>query len=293
MPDIHRSMMIFKLKTDFSKEDLQKSYKKLVKKYHPDSNPKNQEWSHKKMTEINLAYEACCSHLEVNNEINQEIPNNQSEKDSNRHTKQQNQDTHHKKKKNNKQNYAISPDVYKKILNISNIYINASEIFFEYGLENRKLRYEGVRRFRYRESLRNFEDAVSKTIELDQYCRQDYDQYAVNLFLRFTGNLFEYVQLREQDIPEHPLLNKHWDLMEEYMLYSIKDYLVPHLIHNFKKMSANTSFTQCWNQLGYLQTRFPTLEEDKTFKICHNLADSLKEIRREENDMQFNFFNIS
>ncbi|WP_171832089.1 J domain-containing protein [Oceanispirochaeta sp. M1] len=286
-------MMIFKLKTDFSKEDLQKSYKKLVKKYHPDSNPKNQEWSHNKMTEINLAYEACCSYLESNNEINQENPNYQPAKEQNKDTNEQNLKAHKKKQQNSKINQEITPDLYKRILNISNIYTEASEIFFEYGLEKRKLRYEGVRRFRYRESLRIFDDAVNKTTELDQYCKTEYDQYAVNLFLRFTGNLFHYIQLDERHIPDHPLLNRHWDLMEEYMLYSIKDYLVPHLVHNFRKMSANTSFTQCWNQLIYLQTRFPALDEDKTFKICHNLADSLREIRREEYEMQYNFFNYS
>lgn len=293
MHDIHRSMMIFKLKTDFSKIDLQKSYKKLVKKYHPDSNPKNQEWSHKKMTEINLAYEACCSHLESNNEINQEIHSNQSNKDQNKYTKQQNQTNQYKKEQNSKRNQSISPEVYKKILNISNIYIEAAEIFFEYGLEKRKLRNEGVRRFRYRESLRFFEDAVSKTIELDKYCRHDYDQYIVNLYLRFTGNLFQYIQLKEQDIPDHKLLNRHWDLMEDYMLYSIKDYLVPHLVPSFNKLNANTSFTQCWNQLLYLKTRFPTLEENRAFMICHNLTDSLKRIRVEEFEMHFSFFNIS
>ncbi|MDC7234608.1 MAG: hypothetical protein PQJ58_15360 [Spirochaetales bacterium] len=130
-------------------------------------------------------------------------------------------------------------------------------------------------------------------MELDQFCSHDYDQHRVNLYLRFTGNFLQYAKLNENEIPDHPLLNRHWDLMEEYMIYSIKDYITPHLLQNFKKISANTSFTQCWNQLVYLQTRFPALEEEEPFLICRNLADSYKAIRKEEYDSRVSFFQHS
>ncbi len=282
--------MIFRLKENYSKEDLQKSYKKLVKKYHPDSNPKNQDWSHKKMTEINLAYEICCKHLESKTKINQEFPENRPKKeDINKKSGDYDKfSTINERQKS--RNLNISSELYSKMTNVSTIFIRGAEKYFEYGLEKRKMRYEGVRRFRYRESLRDFNQSMEKSFELEEFCRQEYDRFALNLFIRFTGNFIQYIQLRESDIPDHPLINSHWDSMEDYLLLSIKSYLVPHLMHNYRKTSWNTSFTHCWNQLMYLKQRFPVLAEDTTFLIFQNLADSFLKLRNEEYDRQMHFF---
>ncbi|MDA3955156.1 J domain-containing protein [Oceanispirochaeta sp.] len=283
-------MMIFKLENDFSKSDLQKSYKILVKKYHPDSNPKNQDWSHKKMTEINLAYETC--NIFLGNKIKDTHDFNKEEV-----KKQEKEPIFHKKnnKSNTKTNNItpngeISQELYLKIKEFSYKIILASEKFFEYGLENRKLRYEGVRRFRYRECLRLFDKTFSDVLKLEKFCRHDYDHYSLNLFIRFTGNFNQYILLKDNDIPRHPLLNKHWLIMEDYLIQCIKDYLVPYQVVQYKKLHWKTAFTQSWNQLIYIGQRFPALEKDEVFLIFYNLTDSYRNIRKEEQDHQTYFF---
>lgn len=44
-------------------EEVQKKYKKLALKYHPDKNPDDRQTAHEKMTELNVAYEALVEHF--------------------------------------------------------------------------------------------------------------------------------------------------------------------------------------------------------------------------------------
>ena len=283
-------MMIFKLNNDFSKKDLQKSYKTLVKKYHPDSNPKNQDWSHKKMTEINLAYETCCNLLNNKTNITNDFKEDEvkyQEKSHEFNKKNSETSTINNLKSKHKD---ISLILYKKIKESSNNIMYAAEKFFEYGLENRKLRYEGVRRFRYRESLRLYGESFSEILQLETYCQNESDIYFLNLFIRFTGNFYQYIKLKENEIPHHPLLNRHWQIMEDYLINALKDYLVPHQMANSKKLHWKTGFTHCWNQIVYIRQRFPTLEKNDVFLIFHNLADSYTIIRKAEQDRGIFYF---
>ncbi|WP_168203401.1 J domain-containing protein [Oceanispirochaeta crateris] len=278
------------MKDEFSKEDLQKSYKLLVKKYHPDSNPKNQDWSHKKMTEINLAYETCCNFLNAKKDNKIDFKEESVKNQEKENVFKQKNPNHFEKQNFNRNNQGFNPILYKNIKRTSLKVVHASEIFFEYGLENRKIRYEGVRRFRYRESLRSYEDSFSDILELEQFCQNDLDQFLLNLYIRFTGNLTQYIHLKDAMIPRHPLLNRHWQSMEDHLIYSLKDYLVPYQISSFKKIHWKTGFTYCWNQLKYLRQRFPRLENDDVFLIFHNLADSYSKIRKAEEDCGISFF---
>ena len=281
-------MMIFRLKENFSKNDLQKSYKKLVKKYHPDSNPENQDWSHKKMTEINLAYELCCKHLEGNLQSNQPQHKYNSKKEEKSHEHKNDHHFHHKKKHQKHKNKELSDPFAKKIASCSTKFTDAVELFFEYGLENRNLRYEGVRRFRYRECMRMFEIILPDIFSLEESSSHEYDHHIARLFIRFTGNFFQYVQM--ENIPRHPLINSHWDSMEEYLILALKLYLAPHLMTDYSKRNWGTCYTHCWNQQNYLINRFPDFSGDESFLICRNLADSCRNIRLEENESGIRFF---
>lgn len=48
---------IFKLSTGCSLDEINKSFKVLAKKYHPDANPGNEKWATEKMTVVNQAYQ--------------------------------------------------------------------------------------------------------------------------------------------------------------------------------------------------------------------------------------------
>ncbi len=284
MPDLKQALTIFKLQENYSQTDLQKSYKQLVKKYHPDSNPANQEWAHKRMTEINLAYEQCLHNLK--------------EKDTAARPS-----SHPSKTKEQAGVYpafhpsyrpgppATRPAFWKELKKTARVFHSAGEIFFEYGLENRRIRREGIRRFRYRECLRILKKLMPEILELERSCPHGYDRILAGHFTEFTGSFYNYVLLQEKDIPSHPLLNKHWKTMETHLLWAVKDYLTPHLIQNYRQIHWETAITLAINQEIYMARRFPGLQKSsQSFHVCSRLTESYKKIRKEELETGIHFF---
>ena len=47
---------ILEVPKNASEDDIKKAYRKLVKKYHPDRNPREEKWANEKLKEINEAY---------------------------------------------------------------------------------------------------------------------------------------------------------------------------------------------------------------------------------------------
>ncbi len=279
--------MIFKLQEGFSQRDLQKSYKKLVKKYHPDFNPENQEWAHKRMTEINLAYELCLKKLE---EKTSSPP--LSSKAPEAKEKINTPPASSCPRPFKVEPRPASPVFWKSLIKTARRFSSASEIFFEYGLENRKIRREGVRRFRYRECLHLLEELLPDIFALEKSCVHQYDDLLARLYIRFTGNFYSYALIKEKQIPSHPRLDKHWNAMELYLMLSMKDYLSPHLIQNFRKIHWGTAITMTVNEQLYLRRRFPELQGSHSFQTCFNLADSYIKIREEEMRGRVQYFSL-
>mgnify|MGYP001208083696 FL=1 len=55
--NIYESYRIMELSVNASEEEIVKAFKKLAKQFHPDANPGNADWAHKKMSDLNLAYQ--------------------------------------------------------------------------------------------------------------------------------------------------------------------------------------------------------------------------------------------
>ena len=292
MQDIRRSLMIFHLKENFSKNDLQSSYKKLVKKYHPDYNQENQDWSHKKMTEINLAYEQCKELL--NNPIKNKVtPTGNTEPETPYPFYQDINRFHSEKKKNEKQSSRVetlTPGYKAAMTETTKLFHKTTDRYYEYGLENRFLRYEGSRKFRYRQCLKEQITVTSSVKELSMDCKSDYDKYIYEVYRDFILYFFQYITLEAQDIPRHPQINPHWNKMEEYLNASLMDYLASFLTDRFGRINWKVNFTHSVNHINYLRRRFPDLNKNSAFKIIVHLAECFAEMREEEEKNKIRFF---
>ncbi|OQY33362.1 MAG: hypothetical protein B6241_08035 [Spirochaetaceae bacterium 4572_59] len=301
MQNIRRSLMIFHLKEDYSNGDLQRAFKKLIKKYHPDFNQDKQDWSHKKMTEINLAYEQCKKYLIIKNKRKEtDAPEGQSQ--SMVHTQYEfyrsaQRDPFHtqqaeaeQRRQQDHSRETLSDDLYKNIREITMRFNRATGRYYEYGLENRYLRHEGTRRIRYRQSIRELQEVVKSLDKLRSLCHKEYDHYIQELYRDFIMDFYEYMTLDETDIPRHPKINSHWHKMEEYLNASLMDYLASYMTNRFNKINWKVTFTHSVTFINYLKRRFPKLREDSSFKKIVRLAESYAEIRREEEKNGIRFF---
>ena len=58
-----KALEMLGLSASSSISELNSSFRKLAKKYHPDYNRNNESWATGKMTELNLAYEIALEYL--------------------------------------------------------------------------------------------------------------------------------------------------------------------------------------------------------------------------------------
>jgi len=123
--DIKNALTLLGLKEGSTLSDLNLSFRKLAKRYHPDFNRERESWAHKKMTELNLAYEIALEHFTSPKQ-------------------------HEGEKAEDKKKWSFS----RQFNRAKNIVLHAVYLYYQYGLENVHLRKEGVRRIRYGDALR-------------------------------------------------------------------------------------------------------------------------------------------
>ena len=61
--DPEKALKLFGLAPSATLRDLNTSYRRLVRKYHPDYNSDRKAWAHEAMVKINSAYDSAMDHL--------------------------------------------------------------------------------------------------------------------------------------------------------------------------------------------------------------------------------------
>jgi len=129
--ELKEAFRILGLGEESSIEDLNSSFRKLAKRYHPDFNREKEAWANKRMTEINLAYETALNYFTSPSE---------------------------KLSLNNIKDNIL---VFSRYFNRAKNYIFQGMLtYYQYGLENVHLRNEGVRRIRFNDSIRYMEKGI-------------------------------------------------------------------------------------------------------------------------------------
>jgi len=142
--EIKRALAMFRLDgRDLSVDRLNRAFRELVKKYHPDKVRDHPEWAHERMAEINLAYERLMDWATASRaSVVEETPSPQPEPEF------EAEDLTHR---STRPMPARMAEVFYPIFNR---FLDGLGLYYQYGLDRPAHRVEGVRRFRFREALR-------------------------------------------------------------------------------------------------------------------------------------------
>ena len=112
--------------------DLNTSYRRLAKKYHPDFNQGRESWAHTMMTELNLAYEAALEHFSCPKTGERAASRARTEREAFR----------------------------VKFKEAIDRVLKSLYTYYQYGLENVHQRREGVKKLRFRECVNGLKKGV-------------------------------------------------------------------------------------------------------------------------------------
>ena len=155
--DLRRARTIFRLTERVPIEDLNSSFRELVKKYHPDRVREHPEWAHERMSEVNDAYETLAEWINT--------PVTPKPAPSSAPTPPPPADERRTDEELFRREIpALTARMEKKFYPLFHDFLDGLGIYYQYGLENPANRTEGVRRFRYREAFRAVENS-KRTLE--------------------------------------------------------------------------------------------------------------------------------
>ena len=182
---VQTAFRILRLTPHSSQKELVASYRRMVKRYHPDYNGDRKEWSHDAMTKINLAYELVRLHLQNGNgsAATSENQTTDTETADSASPHQQFQDD---LSDGFSQAPAETPSFVALFDRAADSVLTGIYTYYQYGLQNVYLRHEGVRRFRYRSAVKRVQDGVHHLQELQQFATSDLHRTQLTVFTDFA-----------------------------------------------------------------------------------------------------------
>ena len=250
--NLEYALSFFDLSETYTLNDLNSRFKVLVKKFHPDKNMENQDWSHQMMIELNECYQILLNNYEI---LSRRIEEQDDE--------------------NVPQDNETDPSFPYFFNQALELFFNGCCLFYEYGLENPHLRTEGVRRFRFRESVRIIQKSIEFILKINELILSPEDSYIFD-------NVKKFILLFYNDIKKKPVqitslqLNLAFDNSSKLLAQLIKSSLAPDWDKSRKKLPKPTHemLYYCYISLFNLMKKTNS-EKDKNeimFKI--SLLDS-------------------
>ena len=143
--EINEALAILGLTGSSTLQNLNYRFRKLAKKYHPDSNLENGEWAHSKMTNLNLAYETALEYFAA------------TEK-SGRVVEQQAETARARERRK----------LFVSFNHAMNQVLDGVYLFYQYGLENPHMRTSGVRKLRYSDAIKTVTRGIVRLEALEE-----------------------------------------------------------------------------------------------------------------------------
>ena len=202
--ELDQAIRLLKLPLQCTLEELNESFRKLAKIHHPDSNRGREEWAHRTMTQLNLAYEKVLDHLTMpSGGIREEKPPSTKERV--------------------RTQYQIL--FSRSIRSI----LDGIYTYYQYGLENVRLRYEGVRKFRFRDSVRDIQQGLKKLEELQNLPKSDGAAGRLQIFTDFSKAFLQSMLITNYTAPlgqpVEQISYRHFRSGSAHLDYAIKDAL--------------------------------------------------------------------
>jgi len=234
--ELDRAMRLLKLPTQCTLEELNESFRKLAKRHHPDSNRGKEEWAHRTMTQLNLAYEKVLDHLTMpSGGIREEKPPPST------------------KERLRTQYQILFSRSIRQVLD--GIYT-----YYQYGLENVRLRHEGVRKFRFRDSVRDIQDGLKKLEELQNLPKSDGAAGRLQVFTDFSRAFLQNVLITNYTAPigqpVEQIAYRHFRDGSAHLDYAIKDALFGDELLPVRSGSYTQKMKQCREQLMVVVSKY-------------------------------------
>jgi hypothetical protein len=194
--ELDRALRLLELTEDCTKDGLNESYRRLAKKYHPDAN-RGSERAHLLMTELNLALETVLSYIETGSPVVE-------------------------------RGITENRPTFQSLLNRSiNRVLDGVFTYYQYGLENVHLRREGIRRFRFRDTIRYLKEGLGNLKRLEEKTTSPRNAARLSLFIDFSEAFLQNVLIDRTFAPsgvdlEHGAY-RHFRDGSECLDYAIKD----------------------------------------------------------------------
>ncbi len=198
--ELNRALRLLKLAPDCSVDNLNESFRKLAKTYHPDSNRGRESWAHRIMTDLNLAYETVLDYLTSDRRAQGYTETGQ------RHVR------------------------FQAYFNRAvNTVLDGIYTYYQYGLENVMIRNEGVRKFRYRDCMRSMEKGIERLDMLKVYALSEQKRVRLEVFINFSRAFYQNALIDTHFTPVGPgadiTAQRHYRNGSEHLDYAIKDAL--------------------------------------------------------------------
>jgi hypothetical protein len=238
--ELRRALTIFRLKGRISIEELNSTFRELVKKYHPDKVRDYPDWAHERMSEINDAYETLA--LWISKPLKEEQASPIPDEDEREIHPETGTSKHTTRLRDVP---PLSPDLEELFAPVFNRFINGYGLYYEYGLEKPAYRNEGVRRFRFREAVRTIRKAGQ---DMDGLSRTS-SHPAIETVSRFIRLTVAEMNLGETTFPDYHSYRKFDDRLRNARRSfddALKEYFFPELVPSHLRGRATAGLYACY-----------------------------------------------
>lgn len=231
--DLEQALRVFGIDRSSNISDLNVSFRRLVKKYHPDYNAERADWSHAQMIKLNQAYQLARAAL-----LSTAKPRGPGE--------------HNRERLREKlqQRYRRVNEVF------AEEYEAVEEAVFDYyqhGLHNLHLRKEGNRSLRFRSVYRRLSKSVPRLDRLAEACVTQTQYDTISAFRNFGRSFLDNAQLDRVYLTSSDRATarayQHYNHGAELLDTAIKE----HFFSKLLRMPTNRSVTEL---LGAAESEF-------------------------------------
>jgi hypothetical protein len=162
------ALKLFRIADTASLRELNHSYRRLVRKYHPDYNAHRPKWAHAAMIRINAAYDSAVEYLSA---LRYEEIQRHLEGEIRKH------------------------DEFSRVFDwIADGVLDGVFTFYQYGLENPYARQSGTPRLRYRRAVQQISTGIDQLRKIN--APNELDQETLDLFRTFVEAFYEVMRIK-------------------------------------------------------------------------------------------------